>query len=462
MDGAYALTVPLAFAGCFPVVVIFFMMLPARRAVITSFLFAWMFLPVAVFHITGFPDITKVSLTSISVLLAVSIFDFGRLWAFRPRWFDLALLVFCLSPLPSALSNGTGTYDGLSLSLSHVLQWGIPYFLGRIYFTDPAGLRDLTIGIFIGGLIYIPFCLFEVRMSPNLHWLVYGYHPHSFVQHARMGGWRPMVFMEHGIQVALWMATASLIGFGLWSLGRTKTFLGFPMPLLLFGLCVTLVLCKTVGALALFALGLASLIIIKRARSYLPLVALALIPLGYVAVRAPGFWDGLALVDIVEPVVGPERAQSLETRLTNENRLSAKAMERPIFGWGGWGASRVYTKSGQDVTLSDGLWIILFGMTGITSLLAFYIVVLGGPLRVKARIDPRLRFHPGLAPVIISAVCVLAWCIYNLPNSSRNPFFILMAGGLAGLKKVVPAVTVVRRVADSGASATATRVSRRR
>ena len=407
MDSAYALTVPLAFAGCFPMVAILFMVLPARRAVIASFLLAWLFLPVASFHLAGIPDVTKVSVTSISVLLAVTLFDFGRLWAFRPRWFDLAMLIFCLSPFPSALSNGTGWYDGMSLSLNQVFQWGIPYFLGRVYLTEPAGFRDLAIGVFIGGLIYVPLCLFEIRMSPQLHRLVYGYHPHSFAQQFRMGGFRPMVFMRHGLQVALWMSTASLAGFGLWRLGRMKTFFGFPMPLLVGALCVTLVLCKTVGALALFIVGVVALTLLQYARSYLPLYALALIPVAYMGLRGSGLWDGYAMVGMAKPIIGSARAESLEVRLKNENMLAAKARSQPIFGWGGWGASRVYDDQGRDVTLSDGQWIIFFGMLGLTGLVSFYTVVLGAALKVKGRIDPRLRFHPGMAPVVVIAVCVL-------------------------------------------------------
>ena len=36
--------------------------------------------------------------------------------------------------------------------------------------------------LLIGGLIYIPFCLFEIKMSPQLHKWVYGYHQHAFDQ----------------------------------------------------------------------------------------------------------------------------------------------------------------------------------------------------------------------------------------------------------------------------------------
>ena len=58
----------------------------------------------------------------------------------------------------------------------------------------------------LGGLIYVPLCLFEVRMSPQLHNMVYGFAQHSFGQTVRGGGWRPMVFMQHGLAVGLFMS----------------------------------------------------------------------------------------------------------------------------------------------------------------------------------------------------------------------------------------------------------------
>ena len=66
---------------------------------------------------------------------------------------------------------------------------------------DPASQRTLLISIFIGGLLYVPLCLFEIRMSPQLHKLVYGFHQHIFAQTFRFEGWRPTVFLQHGLAV---------------------------------------------------------------------------------------------------------------------------------------------------------------------------------------------------------------------------------------------------------------------
>ena len=107
--------------------------------------------------------------------------------------------------------------------LNQTVTWGIPYFLGRIYFNDLQGLRELSVAIFIGGLIYVPFCLYEIRFSPQLHRLLYGYHQHDFSQTFRFGGYRPMVFMQHGLMVGMWMGMATLAGIWLAWTGALAT-----------------------------------------------------------------------------------------------------------------------------------------------------------------------------------------------------------------------------------------------
>ena len=52
--------------------------------------------------------------------------------------------------------------------------------------------------------------------------------------------------------------------------------------------------------------------------------------------------------------------------------LAAKAMRRPVFGWGGWGRSRVHDEWGTDLSITDGLWIIQFGQLGQVQLSLVY------------------------------------------------------------------------------------------
>lgn len=434
--------VAIVLMGWFPIVCILFALLPPRRAVIVGFLVAWMFLPITEYQIRFFPEYNKMTATCLGVFFATIIFDSNRFLMFRPKPVDFVVVVLCFAPFLSSIANGLGPYDGASESFTQFVVWGLPYFIGRIYFNSLQGLRELAIGIFIGGLVYVPLCLFENRFSPQLHRMIYGYYQHSISQQYRWGGWRPMVFMEHGLMVSMWMVTASLIGIWLWYGGKTKSIYSIPMFVLVPILVGTTILTKSSGAMVLFMGGLGVLVAARLLRTYLPLYALAVIPVLYIALRAPGIWQGYEVIDVVNDVFGPGRAQSMQTRIINENQLAAKAMQRPLFGWGGWGRNRVQNELGQDISITDGQWVITLGVTGLVGLSALVATILLPPLLLRWKIPKALLFHPAVAPAFVMAVILGLWMIDNLPNAMRNPIYLLMAGGLSGLNAVR-----VRRIA---------------
>ena len=194
--------------GWIPLLLAIFALLPARRAVLAGFVLGWLFLPNAEFALAGLPDYTKTSATSLGCLLGALVFNGGRLLALRPRLMDVPMMVWVGCPFITSLSNGLGPYDGVSAVAEQAVVWGVPYLLGRAYVSDLAGLREMAVALVLAGLVYVPLCLFEIRMSPQLHRIFYGFHPHEFVQHIRYGGYRPMVFMQHGLMVATLMGTA--------------------------------------------------------------------------------------------------------------------------------------------------------------------------------------------------------------------------------------------------------------
>jgi len=219
-------TCELALFAWVPTVLLMFAVLPARRAVVMAFVGGWLFLPVFGIDLKGIPPFSKVSASAYAVLLGAALFDWDRLLTFRPRWFDLPIFVWCFTPLASSISNQIGdyggVYDGLSACLSEIVLWGIPYFLGRVYFNDWESIKELAVGVFLGGLIYMPLCWAEMRFSPQFHKWVYGFHQHSFAQTIRSGGYRPMVFMQHGIACAMWMTASAIVGVWLWTSGAVK------------------------------------------------------------------------------------------------------------------------------------------------------------------------------------------------------------------------------------------------
>jgi len=424
--------------GWFPAVVSLFTFMRPRRAVIAGFLIAWMFLPVAEYQFRAMPELNKMTVTSISLLLGVMIFDTSRLINFRPKWYDLPMLAFCLAPIASSVSNGLGAYDGLSESFRLLLRWGIPYLIGRMYFNTLEGMRELALGLFIAGLIYIPFCLYEIRMSPQLHSLVYGYHQHSFIQHYRFGGWRPKVFMQHGLMVGMFMTAGALSGFWLWKSGALKRILGVPPGVFVAALLVVALLTRSAGSVMLLLAGIVVLYSVEISQSRLPVVALCLVPMVYVGFRISGTFTGAPAVDLAEAVLGEERAQSLETRFSNETQLSRRALQRPVFGWGGWNRARIQDEAGRQISITDSLWIIIFGMNGLFGLAMLGLALILPPLLLSWRLPPGLWTTPACAGAGVLAVLVGLWIVDSTLNAMISPLYILAMGGMAGMRQLAP------------------------
>lgn len=436
-------------------VLVLFPAFQRHRAVIAALLVGLLFLPQVGAGDSATQGIVPISLSpfhftkdltiSYSLLFAVLLYDSQRLLSLRWQWFDLPIVVWCLCPLASALTNApppdgsSMVRDGLAQMLQQTTSWGVPYLLGRLYFSDPLTLRDLVLGVVLAAVVYAPLCLFEARMSPQLHRIVYGFAQHSFGQTIRFGGYRPMVFFSHGLALAIWMTTALLMAAWLWwngagtksngKKGQAKTFLGFALLVLL----PTTVLLKSTGALVLGAFGWGILLLSRFVPLRLWMMLLAAIPPLYVTIRTSGAWDGKELVEQVKEDVGKDRAESLDFRLNNENLLIKRALEQPLFGWGGWGRGRVMDDKGKDISVTDGLWIIALGDRGLVGLGALGAVLLLPVLRFSWLFPPRSWGHPLVAPATVCAIALALWSIDSLMNGLFNHQFPLIAGALAGL-----------------------------
>lgn len=437
-----------ALLGWIPFVFVLFAFLPARTAVLVAVFGAWMFLPVYGYDVRGLPPYTKETAAGVVVLLGALLFDPLRVTSVRPSWIDLPMALWCLCPIASSVSNGLGVYDGLSTALTHVFAWGAPYYIGRAYFADLGGLRALAMAVVVGGVVYAPLCLYEVKMSPQLHRTVYGFFQHGFAQTIRFGGFRPMVFMQHGLAVGMFMAGAALVASWLWVARSERWVWRLPMWLVAVGLLVTTFLCKSLGAAALLVAGMGALLAMKLFRTRLALAALAAVPLVYMTARSTGDWSGDGLADTAA-MISPERADSLRTRLHNEDMLVARALQQPLFGWGGWNRARVIDDWGNDQSITDGLWIIALGNTGLVGLGSLTAALLLPPVLLLVRWKAPAWRAPAGAPVAALATLLVLHSVDNLFNAMTSPVFIIIAGGLAGLaaQRKAPARARVRRAA---------------
>ncbi len=422
-----------------PLIVFYlFTQFPSQRAVLIGFIVAWLFLPErAGFVLAGIPDYYKMSATCYGILLATCIFDFQRFSRFKFGWLDWPMLIYCLSPFASSLSNNLGAYDGIAQVLEQTMTYGIPYFLGRIYFNSLTGLRQLAIGMFIGGLVYVPLCLFENRFSPQLHQMVYGYSVIQFLKNYRLGGYRPTVFMSHGLTVGMWMMAAALIGVWLWQAKVLRKLWDIPIIWPVLGLLITFALVRSTGAYLYFVLGITILFVAKWLRSALPLMLLIIIISSYLSIAATGNFSvdkqGSKIINLASNIAGPERAQSLEFRWLNEELLIEKARERMILGWGGWGRSRLYTEDEAKQATTDSLWIIIFGDRGIVGLSSIFASSLLPAFVFCIRYPARTWLNPKVAPAAALAVVITLYMLDCTVNAKLNPIFTLASGAIAGL-----------------------------
>jgi hypothetical protein len=431
--------VPVALAAFVPFVLGCFMHFRPRHAVLVSLSAGWLFLP-TFDHAYPLPLLhAKVMFVPAVVFFASLAFDGSRWRRFRPRLLDLPMAVVCFSPFLSSLVNDLGPYDGGSAVFEMSMIWGVPYLVGRVYFNEPGALRDLALAIVAATFVYVPFCLWEVRMSPQLHATVYGFQPFgSFDQAIRYGGYRPSVFMAHGLMLGMFMTVGTLIALWMWRTGVRRDLWGIPVRWLSAALGITTLLCKSTGAIALLVIGLAVLEAVRRLQSSVPLLILLVLPPAYCLARTSG-WTGRTLVSTSEKLVNEERAQSVEFRIVNEDLLIAKALQRPWLGWARWGRSRVYDESGTDVSIIDGLWILTLGSSGLVSLVSMG-VALALPALLLMRLFPGRHWGDArLAPAAALAVVGALGTIDDVFNAMLSPIFPAIAGSLAGLYLTVMA-----------------------
>ena len=320
-------------------------------------------------------------------------------------------------------------YDIISMLVRDGLGCAIPFFLGRALHADARSLRSLLTLFAVAGLIYIPFIVVELLLSPQLHFWVYGYYQHTFAQTLRGGGFRPMVFMSHGISMTMMMAGAAISAA---TLARAdKRALGGFAGVAALVLFVVVLLCKSTGA-ALYALVALPLVAFTSSKVQMRVAAaLCMLTLLYPALRATDLFPTRALLSVATAFSG-DRAQSLEFRFQNESEMLARAEERPLFGWGGFGRARIFDpESGRDLSTTDGYWIIQLGDRGVLGIIAT-LGLLTAPLLFAGRRAWRLpevadrRLLAGVALLLAVQVVDL------LPNGFTSNALWYVAGALAG------------------------------
>ena len=440
-------TIPIALFGWLVLTPLLFMMLPQRRAALVSVIGGSLFLPMASISLGWGPPLQKVSAVGIGLALGLILFETRRVLSIRWGFVDLLMLVWVMVPGMSVLANGLGITFVFSSSLGNLLTYGIPYLAGRLLFRDAAAAKDLAVGIVAGGLLYVPLCWLEIRLSPQLHSWVYGFHQHSFLQSFIDGGWRPTVFMQHGRMVATWMMSSALVAVWLW-MGGVKIVWRVPIRIVVIALGATLLFLKSMGAILLFMTGAVLFALTRVLRTPVLVAMIALVPAVYLTARIGLRWNGSQLVEMSRPL-SPERADSLLFRINSEEVLIGRALERPLLGWGGNARNLILDEEGKNTTVTDSLWISTMGVRGLVGLGCLY-GWLTIPAAVVAWRCRRYGMDRSLQHIMLGLCSVsIFFAIDSLFNAMVNQVFILLCGAmvsLSGLLKNGPAIRSTARV----------------
>jgi len=409
-------------------------------AIIAGFLL----LPVQTFlDLPLVPTLDKNNIPAIGAILAVAMISTRKI-SHRPNAgifikHPVGTVVFILlvaSPFLSGMTNGqplqygplyvpgVSLKDSVSFLLVTTLKI-LPLLLAYKFLGHPDGQKALLWVIIISALLYSFLALFEIRFSPMLSRLVYGIQSVLWLQHIRGSGFRPLVFLQHGLLLS------QFLSFGVLAAVGASTFMGpkYRAKLLIAAgfLFVTLILSKSLGSLMLTII-LAPIIIFFSPRvQMLVAAALAAAVFTYPILRSSDMVPTEGILAFVESI-DVQRADSLAYRFRNEDILLAKAEEKPFLGWSGYGRARVYNSDGQDISVTDGYWVIIFGNGGWLlylaemGLLCFPIIYLS--LRYR-RLD--LGRETSVITVIFASILVDL-----IPNAGATPVMWLMCGTLWG------------------------------
>jgi hypothetical protein len=405
-----------------------------------GFVLGWLFLPNFVMPFAGTPDWDKPIL--VSVVSAVATFAIPRRsdWVSGFSWMDMPAFGVALFSVPPSVVNGLGLYDGLSVAYTNFWVWTVPYLIGRRVFCTPENARILLRVVILGGMIYVLFCLYEIKMSPRLHWVVYGVRPREgqnyFSQAVRYGLWRPLVFMEHGLALAIFMGITSILAWWAHVAEAIPRMAGMSMRIIAVILGLTTVLCVSSGAIALLGLGWGIVLLFRVRVGRMALLLAAMVPLAYPVSRILG--SG-AIVNAVCTItefageqVGESRTDSFQVRVDNEERLLRQWQTSPIFG-----RARYFMHlEGKKKVITDSYWIIMLGKMGLcgwlcwTLLLTLPAVIVA--LRTGSWLFGRDATAGGLSlgPLIFAIDCLL--------NAMPNPIFVVLSGAAVGLLRYGP------------------------
>jgi uncharacterized membrane protein YkvA (DUF1232 family) len=450
-----------AMAFWLPFTIVLFFIYRPTTAMLIALLGAMMFLPEKTeIHVPGY-HFFKDDIAHAGVLIGVILRARKQLKAAKPFSFpDWFLLIMAMGAIGTAMTNtdvlytvdeihnkgrferqALGLDEGFAVMFIDIGKYLIPFVLGRALVRTRVEMRILLASYAIGVLVYLPFIMVEKIASPQWHLWIYGFHQHEFIQSVRDGEYRPMVFMAHGLAVAIFLCTA-VLGLAVMIRDRTKL-KGVPkLPAVpAFVIVFLFLLTDHSSGSLIFAIMFLPIVFFFSAKMMARVVVLvSMLTILYPVIRVSKMLPETALILTLTDMVGSARAASMAFRFTNEAQISERAMQRPWYGWGRFDRSAVYIwvyDQAKKATTVDGQWVVLLGGFGIVGFVGFFGTLFWTSLslwlnlkKIKNKKDQVVLAGLGVMFVVMQ--------VDMIPNGYYDDMVMVLGGAILGLLKGLP------------------------
>jgi hypothetical protein len=396
----------------------------------------------------NFPVIPTFDKESIAALIAwyaykkktgVKVFEFSQN---KPALY--IILLYLVAPLITTLLNQDPIffswglilppetfYNRIAVSLDQFIIL-IPILLGMKVFKTFEDHVSLFKMIVVAGLVYSILILWEIRAGPSLHIQIYGYFPFAdFTQNFRAGGFRAVVFMRHGLLVAIFLASTVIAAAALWKIkiAATRRF----SPFMSWAYLLVIMVLQKSSASLLYSILATALIKFTTPKLVSKIsVIFSYIFLAYPILSLLGLFPHEGILHFLGNFQSTDRLDSLAFRFTNETLVLDHAKDKMFFGWGGFGRGRIYLEEpplGYGIT--DGGWIIQLAQSGIVGFLGQYGLIVLAILNTAKAIKSEL---PDEEKQLLAAHAFLCAIILmdQIPNDTLNSWVWILVGSLIG------------------------------
>lgn len=437
--------------GAFPLFIIaLFLLYRPPTAVAVSLLVSEMFLPSSYFLPIHPTWVGKWALPPFVTLLGAVVFARSYTRGSKPfRGIEFSFLVWLIGCFFTYWTNrdplqfGPATIPGevfadFANDALHLLCDPFAmFFLGRVIFRTSRDLVSLHRIAIISALVYTIPVLYEVRMSPQVSNLLYGFVPSAWGMVYRWGGYRPLGLFPTGLHLTSFMLALTVMAVAASRCGIRVRYV--PKRAAWIYLAVVLVLCKSTGVI-LYAAALVPLVLFASPRRMGQIARiLTAVFLAYPILRYFDLIPVDAIVNLFSSNVSSERAGSLGYRFDMEKGMMDLTRLRPWWGWGGYGRAFVHDPvTGGSTSIPDGALVINLSTHGWVGFYAYFLPYAYAIFRL-----PRLirKIQSRNDRLLLSALALnCAVILFDLIiNSSFFPIFMVFMGALYGLPTSIAA-----------------------